>query len=84
MIHGLPVDQSIGFGTGLAATNAMALPGIVADDNLLAVISFDEGGLTPVGRDVSDFTVGNGVITAGTINLTGLKFVAIWTSQPES
>lgn len=82
MIQGLPVNQSQGFGTGLAATNAMAVEGIQAGDNLLAVISFGAGGVTPVGRDVGDFTVAAGSITAGTIDLTGLDFVAIWTNAP--
>lgn len=74
------IDLSFGYGAGLAATNAMALEGIDSDHRLLAVISFDDGGLTPNGRDVSDFTVGDGVITAGTIDLSDLKFLAIWTS----
>ena len=74
------IDLSFGYGAGLAATNAMAVEGIKSSHRLLAVISFDAGGLTPNGRDISDFTVGNGVITAGTIDLSDLKFLAIWTS----
>lgn len=74
------IDWSEGYGSGLAATNAMALGGIKVGDRLLAVISFAPGsGATPNGRAVSDFTVGNGTITAATIDLTGLKFKAIWT-----
>jgi hypothetical protein len=78
------IDQSVGYGAGLAATNAMALEGIKVGDNLLAVVSFAAAGATPVGRDVADFTVGAGTITAGTIDLSNLKFVAIWTTAPDS
>lgn len=84
MIHGLPCNQNVGFGSGLAATNAMAVEGIKSTDNLLAVISFGAGGVTPVGRDVTDFTVGSGTITAGTIDLSSLSFVAVWSDAPAS
>jgi hypothetical protein len=80
MIHGMKGDQSIGYGSGLAATNAIALSGIKVGDRLLAVISFTAAGATPNGRAITDFTVGAGTITAATIDLTGLRFVAIWTS----
>lgn len=84
MIHGFKNDLAIGYGSGLAATNAMALGGIKSGDNLLAVISFTAAGATPVGRAISDFTVGNGTITAGTIDLSSLKFVALYTRAPAS
>jgi hypothetical protein len=74
------IDMSFGFGAGLAGTNAMAVGSIKASHLLLAVISFDVGGLTPNGHDITDFTVADGTIEAATINLTGLKFLAIWTS----
>lgn len=80
MIDGMKSDISIGYGAGLAATNAMAVTGITASDNLLAVISFTPAGATPNGQDITDFTVGNGTLTAGTIDLSDLRFVAIWTS----
>jgi hypothetical protein len=80
MFHIPGIDVSVGYGSGLAATNAMAVTGIKATQRLLAVISFGAGGLTPIGRDVADFTVAAGTITAGTIDLSNLKFVAIWTS----
>lgn len=83
MLHGLPFNHSVGFGAGLAATNAMALPGIKSGDNLIAVISFTTAGVV-VGRAVSDFTVAADSITAGTIDLSSTKFVAIWTSAPAS
>jgi len=82
MIPGIDIHR--GYGAGLAATNAMALEGINASHRLLAVVSFGVGGLTPIGRDVSDFTVGNGTITAATIDLSNLKFVASWTSAAGS
>lgn len=84
MINGLPCDQGIGFGAGLAATNAMAVGGIKSGDNLLAVISWVPSTGIYLGRAVSDFTVTDGAINAGTIDLsaTGTKFVAIWTNAP--
>lgn len=78
------IDLSQGYGSGLAATNAMSVEGIKSDHRLLAVISFGVGGLTPNGHDVSDFTVGDGTITAGTEDLSDLKFLAIWTSAAGS
>lgn len=84
MIHGLPCNQSQGFGSGLAATNAMAVEGIESGDNLLAVVSWNPTTGVYVGQDVSDFTVGDGTLTAGTIDLSGLRFVAIWTNAPAS
>lgn len=80
MIHGFKGDLSIGYGEGLAATNPMALTGIKAADNLLAVISFTPAGATPNGQDITDFTVTDGAIEAGTIDLSDLRFVAVWTS----
>lgn len=82
-IAGLPADHSTGNGDGLAATNAMALGGIKSGDNLLAVISWDPATTgSMLGRDVADFTVADGSITAGTIDLSGLRFVAVWEPAP--
>lgn len=80
MIKAIRIDQHEGYGTGLAATNAMALTGIKVGHRLLAVVSFGDDGLTPNGQDVTDFTVGAGTITAGTIDLSNLQFWALWTS----
>ena len=84
MINGLPCDQGLGFGDGLASTNAMAVGGIKSGDNLLAVISWVPSTGVYLGRDKTDFTVADGSITAGTIDLSasGTKFVAIWTNAP--
>lgn len=77
-----PVSQE--WGAGLTATNAMTVAGIKSTDNLLAVISIHNTTGVVVGRDITDFTVGNGTITAGTIDLSSTKFLAIWTSAPAS
>ena len=84
MINGLPFDQGIGFGDGLASGNAMALGGIKSGDNLIAVISWVPSTGVYLGRDVTDFTLTDGAINAATINLSaaGTKFVAIWTNAP--
>lgn len=83
MINGLPCNQNIGYGSGLTATNAMAVEGIKSTDKLLAVISWTSAGVFN-GHDISDFTVAAGTITAGTINLASRTFVAIWTDAPDS
>ena len=80
-INGLPCDQGIGFGAGLAATNAMAVEGIKSGDNLLAVISWTAAGVF-LGQVKTDFTVAAGTITAATIDLSSTTFVAIWTNAP--
>ncbi len=82
-INGLPADHSIGFGAGLASSNAMAVDGIQSGDNLLALISFTAAGVY-LGRDKTDFTVAAGSLTGATIDLSGHTFVAIWTNAPAS
>lgn len=82
-LNSVPFDHSVGFFAGLADTNAMALDGIKSGDNLLAVISWTAAGVT-VGQDITDFTVGAGTITAGTIDLSNQTGVAIWTNAPAS
>lgn len=77
-ILGFPFDHSQQNFDGLAATNAMAAEGIKSTDNLLAVLSWDAAYLV-TGHDISDFTVANGTITGGTINLAGRTGVVIWT-----
>lgn len=84
MINGLPCSQHTGFGAGLAATNDMAVPGIPASANLIALISWDEATGFFVGQDVTDFTVTAGILNAATIDLSSEKFVAIWTDAPAS
>lgn len=83
MIHGLPFQHSIGFGDGLADTNPMAVAGIKSGDNLLAVLSWPDAGTDVLGEDITDFTVGAGTLTAGTIDLSSRKFVAIWSTAPD-
>ena len=83
-LNSVPFNHSIGFGAGLTATNAMALEGITSSDNLVAVISWTAGGAVVVGQDITDFTVGSGSITAGTIDLSSQTFLAIWTNAPAS
>lgn len=82
MIEGAPFPVSEEWGAGLAATNAMAIGGIKSGDNLLAVVSIHDTSGLVIPRAVSDFTVADGSITAGTIDLSSTKFVAVWTSAP--
>ncbi len=64
----------------------MAVDGIKSGDNLLHVVSWVPSTGVYIGRDVSDFTVADGSITAGTIDLSaaGTKFHALWTNAPAS
>ena len=84
MIDGLPCDQGIGFGDGLAAGNPMALEGIKSSDNLLFVISWVPSTGVYKTRDATDFTVTAGAIQASSEDLStsGTKFVALWTNAP--
>lgn len=81
-IPGTIFDHSTANFAGLTATNAMAVEGIKSGDNLLAVIAWEDDGSAVDGQDISDFTVGAGTITAGTIDLSGKTGVAIWTNAP--
>ena len=85
MINGLPCNQNIGFGAGVADTEDTVIPGIKSGDNLLAVISWTPAGVF-VGQDKTDFTVAAGMITGATIDLSaaGTRVVAIWTDAPDS
>ncbi len=84
MWNGLPVDQGFGVADGLAATNDMAVSGIKAGDNLLAVISYLPSSGVTVTRDATDFTVTAGNINAATIDLSaaGLRVFCLWTNAP--
>lgn len=83
-INGLPFQHSVGFGTGAADTVAMDVSGIKSGNNLLAVLSWPNAGGSVRGDDKSDFTVADGTLTAGTIDLSSRKFVAIWSTDPAS
>lgn len=83
-LNSAPFDVSQEWGSGLTATNAMTVAGIKSTSNLLAVISIADSGGLVVGRDISDFTAGDGTLTAGTIDLSSTKFLAIWTDSPSS
>jgi len=79
-INGLPFPVSIGFGTGLAKTNPMAVEGIAATDNLLAMIYWATAtGATPNDVLLSDVAVGAGTLTTTNQELADQTFVAIWT-----
>lgn len=70
MIDHLPFDVSVESFEGLASTNDMTVSGITSSDNLLAVVSYTAAGLVKT-HDTTDFTVGAGTLTAGTIDLSG-------------
>ncbi len=84
MIAGLPCNQNSGFVDGLASSNAMALGGIKASDNILAVVSWLPSSGVYVTRDATDFTAAAGTVTAGSIDLSaaGMKAWFLWTDAP--
>lgn len=84
MINGLPFNHSIGYGDGQADSVATAIEGIKSGDNLLAVLSWPDAGGSVRGDDKTDFTVADGTITPGTIDLSGRHVCAIWTNAPAS
>jgi hypothetical protein len=83
-INGLPFDHSVGFGNGVTNGSDNLISGIKSGDNLLAVMSWPDAGTSVRADDVADFTVGDGEITAATIDLSGRQVCAIWTSAPSS
>lgn len=86
MWNGPPISQNFGSADGLAATNAMALPGIKAGDNLLSIFSFLPSSGVALTRDATDITVADGEITAATIDFSaaGLRVHCMWTQAPAS
>lgn len=82
-LHIPGTDHCEEYAAGVAATVATVVPGIKANDTLLAVIT-----VAPVGsvasQDVTDFTVADGTITAGTIDNTGLTLLVIYTREPSA
>ncbi len=77
----IPVNYSVAYFTGLAATNAMAVPSIRVDDLVLAVITVGPTASID-GHDVTDYTVAAGTLTAATINNTNLDLMVIHTNAP--
>ena len=77
----IPANFSVTYITGLSATNAMATPSIRANDLILAVITVAPTASID-GHDNTDYTVGDGTITAGTIDNTGLTLMVIHTNAP--
>lgn len=73
----LPVNYSEVGATGVTATNPISVPGIVTGNVLLAVISWSAGA-DPAGLDLTDFTVGDGAITAGTIDTSSKLLWVVW------
>ncbi len=66
---------------GLAATNAMAIPSMKANDTVLAVIVVGPTA-SVAGGDPSDYTAADGTITAATEDNTGLQLLVIHTNEP--
>jgi hypothetical protein len=73
----LPVDYSEAPATGAADAVAITVSGIKTGDELLAVIAWSPGS-DPAPVAVSDFTVGDGTITAGTLTTDGKSLWVMW------
>jgi hypothetical protein len=73
----LPCDFSQAGANGAADAVAVNVSGIKTGDELMAVISWEPGG-DPAPVDTTDFTVGDGTITAATIDTTDKLLWVIW------
>jgi hypothetical protein len=73
----LPVDYSETGALGAADTVAINVSGILTGDELLAVIAWAPGS-DPSTLDASDYTVGDGTITGGTIDSSGKHLWVMW------
>ena len=73
----LPVNYSECGATGAADTVDIAVPGIKSGNLLLAVVQWSPGA-DAVGLAVSDFTVADNKITAGTLDTTGKSLWVMW------
>jgi len=69
------------YAAGVADTVATVVPTIKANDTLLAVLTVAPGA-DVAGQDITDFTVADGTITAGTIDNTGKRLLVLHTSEP--
>jgi hypothetical protein len=73
----LPVDYSETGALGAADTVAISVSGILTGDELLAVIGWAPGN-DPTVLAASDYTVGDGTITGGTIDSSGKHLWVMW------
>jgi hypothetical protein len=73
----LAVDYSETCASGAADTVAIDVSGIFTGDELLAVIAWAPGA-DPAPVDVSDFTVGDGTITAATLTTADKQLYVMW------
>lgn len=80
-LHIPGVNHSECYVDGLDAANAMTCPTIKSNDTVLAVIVV-EPTASVAGGDVSDYTAGDGVITAATEDNTNLQLLVIHTNAP--
>jgi len=73
----LPVNYAEAGAVGAADTDPVSVSGIKTGDELLAVIAWEPGN-DPEMIDASDYTVGDGTITGGTISTADKLLWVIW------
>jgi hypothetical protein len=73
----LAVDYSESCASGAADTVAINVSGILTGDELLAVIAWAPGA-DPAPVAISDFTVGDGTITAATLTTADKQLYVMW------
>ena len=78
----LPINYSEVGTTGQADTVEITVPGTVTTNVLLAVIQWAPGE-DAAGLDLTDFTVGDGVITAATLDTTDKLLWVVWCETRE-
>lgn len=82
-LHIPDTDHAEEYAAGVADTVATVVPGIKSNDTLLAVLTIAPAA-SVAGQDITDFTVADGTITAGTIDNTGLSLLVLYAREPSA
>lgn len=77
MLSTLMTNHTAAGATGAAATNGVTVPGIRADDVLLAIIR-EKAGEVAAGVAVSSFVVTANTITSASVSTEGYRLTVIW------
>ncbi len=80
----LPVNYSEVGAVGVADSAPMDVPGITAEDIVLAIMAWDPTGGDPTGIDVSEATAGEGTVTLSTSDLTDQQVWVMWVTPGAS
>jgi hypothetical protein len=76
----IPIDHSIAPAHGAGTGVAIAVPGLLSTDTLLAVISTDKGdaGITVAGHNPGAFTAASGSMSSATVDTAGKTLCVVF------